>query len=200
MKGQTQSFCSISPNLRHDPSAIWAHMKPVLEEAKTENPTLDVIHFISDSLCTQYRSSKNFFLMKTLIHSRYGFKYASWNFTEAGHGKGAADGVGGLIKRTADKLVTHGLDIRDASALFSALKEKTAVKLYYVTDTMIDEVDKILPRREVKVAGVMKVHQVRSHQQQSFIDHRILSCFCSFSCQCFEPKTVDLNVSSLQPG
>ena len=38
-------------------------------------------------------------------------KYFSWNFCESGHGKGAMDGVGGSMKRTADAFVLHGNDI-----------------------------------------------------------------------------------------
>lgn len=35
----------------------------------------------------------------------------SWNYYEAGHGKGAPDGIGGVTKRTADRLVAEGKDI-----------------------------------------------------------------------------------------
>ena len=35
-------------------------------------------------------------------------KYVNWFFLEAGHGEGAADGVGGILKRTADRLVANG--------------------------------------------------------------------------------------------
>lgn len=39
----------------------------------------------------------------------------SWNYTEAGHDKGPMDGVGGALKREADKMVAHGADIQNAS-------------------------------------------------------------------------------------
>ena len=44
----------------------------------------------------------------------YGFQQATWNFFEAGHGKGTADGVGAAIKKKADHLITSGQDIADA--------------------------------------------------------------------------------------
>lgn len=31
----------------------------------------------------------------------------TWNYSEAGHGKGAPDGVGATIKRTVDSYVNH---------------------------------------------------------------------------------------------
>ena len=38
---------------------------------------------------------------------------STWNFFEASHGKGAADGVGGVLKRTADQIVKQGTDLPD---------------------------------------------------------------------------------------
>jgi hypothetical protein len=113
--GLKTSFCTVSEINRHDPSAIWAHLKPILTDIQKKHIGIDTIHFISDSPSTQYRSVKNLFLMKRLIHDKYGFAYATWNFTESSHGKGPADGVGGLVKRTADGLVNLGNDIPDAS-------------------------------------------------------------------------------------
>jgi hypothetical protein len=61
------------------------------------------MHFISDGPTTQYRSKNNIYLFNKLIHSKYGFSRSTWKFTEAGHGKGAADGVGAVVKRTAHR-------------------------------------------------------------------------------------------------
>ncbi|GBO37998.1 hypothetical protein AVEN_75210-1 [Araneus ventricosus] len=40
-------------------------------------------------------------------------KELAWNYTEAGRGKGAPYGVGGVIKRSADRLVAQGKDIEN---------------------------------------------------------------------------------------
>lgn len=40
-----------------------------------------------------------------------------WHYLEVGHGKGAADGVGGCLKRTADSLVAKGVDIPNLEVL-----------------------------------------------------------------------------------
>ena len=53
---------------------------------------------------------------------KYGFKEITWNFFEASHGKGAPDGVGGALKRSADQIVAHGGDIPDAQSLYNKLK------------------------------------------------------------------------------
>lgn len=49
---------------------------------------------------------------------------ATWNFHESGHGKGAPDGVGGTLKRTANRKVLHGRDIKDAISFKETLEEE----------------------------------------------------------------------------
>ncbi|KAI4811884.1 hypothetical protein KUCAC02_014755 [Chaenocephalus aceratus] len=106
-------FGTISASKEKGPSAIWAHLSPILDEVKASYPSVEVVHFFSDGPCTQYRQKGNFFLFSTELMNR-GFKRGTWNFFEASHGKGAPDGVGGLLKRTADRLVSQGHDIPSA--------------------------------------------------------------------------------------
>ena len=103
--GQTdkiQSFCGVSNSLRHDPSSIWANMIPVLKDIKAKHSETEIIHFYSDGPTAQYRQKINFYLFGNIIYN-LGFKGGSWNFHEAGHGKGIPDGFGISIKRSADK-------------------------------------------------------------------------------------------------
>uniref|UniRef100_A0A8D9AZZ8 Uncharacterized protein n=1 Tax=Cacopsylla melanoneura TaxID=428564 RepID=A0A8D9AZZ8_9HEMI len=88
-------FCTFSASLRHDPVAVCAHLDPVLKNAKDIIQDLDVIHFLSDGPVTQYRNKKMFNLLATYISKQLQVKEIIWHFTEAGHGKGAPDGVGG---------------------------------------------------------------------------------------------------------
>jgi len=103
-------FCTISDCKEHEPFAIWSYMDPVLKLIRKRNPPIDTVHFFSVSPATQYRQKLNFYLLSTLVHT-YGFQHATWNFSEAGHRKGAADGVGGALKRTADRLISLHYDI-----------------------------------------------------------------------------------------
>ena len=105
------SFCTISDSLRHDPSAIWAHLEPVFSEIVKNISNIETVHFWSDGPTTQYRNKKNFCIFAQLQRFHSSLKQATWNFSETGHGKGAADGIGGHLKRQADSLVAHGNDI-----------------------------------------------------------------------------------------
>lgn len=50
------AFCSISPSRRHDPTAIWAHLDPVLGMIRQRFPEVKKLHFFSDGPATQYRN------------------------------------------------------------------------------------------------------------------------------------------------
>jgi hypothetical protein len=113
------AFATLSSSFRHDPCAIWAYLRPVLQWLCDEVPDVEIVYFISDSPATQYRSKSNFYLFSKLIfeYCPKTLRAATWNYLEAGHGKGAADGVGGVLKRSADRIVSHGKDLPDAVCL-----------------------------------------------------------------------------------
>ena len=69
----------------------------------------------------QYRQKGNVFLFSTEL-DKSGLR-GTWNFFESSHGKGAPDGVGAALKRSADNLISHGRDINNAYELFKALSE-----------------------------------------------------------------------------
>ncbi|CAG4972017.1 unnamed protein product [Parnassius apollo] len=75
-------------------------------------------------------------------------------------GKGAADGVGGFLKRTADQLVARGQDIAEASIFYSALKDISKIIMHFITDEDINIRSMEIPDNVLLLPGTMKVHQV----------------------------------------
>ncbi len=153
-------FSTISPCRHKGPPAVWQHLNPVLDYLQATYPQVSVLHFFSDGPCTQYKQRGNFFIFSTELDRR-GFKAGSWNFFEASHGKGAPDGVGGALKRTADMMVAKGRNIPDAHELFKALTEtNTTVKLFFVKSEDIESAMKKMPKQIPAVPGTMRIHQV----------------------------------------
>nr|CAH7721805.1 unnamed protein product [Callosobruchus chinensis] len=185
---QVTSYCTVSSNQNHGPSAIWAHLHPILSAVQKDHPAVTTVHFFSDGPATQYKQKINFYLMATRFFEKYGFSKISWNFFESGHGKGAADGVGGALKRQADAIVARGKDISDAFQFFSTLQNASKVKLFMVTDEDIDNVAATIPNNIVPLKGTMQVHQMFS-ETYKILNHRVLSCFCQQFCSCHVPKT-----------
>ena len=68
--GKPLTFCSLSDNCEHGPLGIWTHLRPVLDDLKTEHPAVNIVHFFSDSPCTQYRQKMNFLLFSNDLANR----------------------------------------------------------------------------------------------------------------------------------
>ena len=89
-----QSFATASSCLDHGAHAVWTHLSPILTKLSHDHPEVDTIHFVSDGPTAQYRNRFNIFLLvshlQTLCPS---VTFSTWNFSEAGHGKGPMDAV-----------------------------------------------------------------------------------------------------------
>lgn len=95
-----------------------------------------------------------------------GFNCVTWNFTEASHGKGAPDGVGGALKNLADRIVSYGTSIPDANTLFEQLNLNSSVKLFKITEEDVKTSAELVPPDLKTVPGTMRIHQVSKHIEQ----------------------------------
>lgn len=187
---KVQTFTTISDNNSHEPEAIWAHLLPVIKFAKESHPEISVIHFFSDGPTSQYRQKKNFYLLN-LFTCKLKLDYSTWSFSESGHGKSIADGVGGSVKRQLDRRVSYGCDITNATEAHKVLSDTMkTVKCFFINDTDLQNISKLIPSNITTVAGTMKLHQIISTSNNT-IKHRLLSCFCGDApglCDCYNPK------------
>ncbi|KAK0152137.1 hypothetical protein N1851_006503 [Merluccius polli] len=192
--GMSQAYATISDSLRHDERAVWAHLKPVLDDILSDT-AITTLHFMSDGPLTQYRNRKNFYLMCTLPFLR-GIKEITWNFSEKAHGKGAPDGVGGSIKRSADAFVHQGGDIQGPQELFSFLeKSSSTVKFKWIAEDDIVRVDEAVPNALPVVKGTLGIHQITTDTPGKMC-HREVSCFClrlGLQCECGSPSLFDFH-------
>ncbi|KAI7792928.1 hypothetical protein IRJ41_022844 [Triplophysa rosa] len=171
-------FGTISSSKEKGPAAIWTHLDPILNLVKAAYPNVTVLQ-------------------------EYGFQSGTWNFFEASHGKGAPDGVGGLLKRTADRLVSHGVHIPNAELFFKKLVDaQTSVKLFYVSEDDVDEATKNMPAGLPVVPSTIRIHQLVTVSRGQ-ISYRDVSCLCStrqtLECQCYNTKTFTFLVQATAP-
>jgi len=172
-------FCTISACRQHGPAAIWAHLDPIFDLIKFRFPRITNVNFFTDGPATQYKQ-KNNFLLSTEVFAK-GFRSATWNYFEASHGKGAPDGIGGSIKRTADRLVNLGTDIPDAHSLYRELMQtQSGIELFLVEETVINKKAEELSSFDVAtIKGTMRFHQVITLAPSKILC-RDISCFCSY--------------------
>ncbi|CAH1099094.1 unnamed protein product [Psylliodes chrysocephalus] len=193
---KSKCFCTLSENLSHSPSAIWAHLQPILDSLPA---TVTNLHFLSDGPVTQYRNKIMFKVLATKLEEFYpNLMNFSWNYHESGHGKGAPDGVGATCKRTADKLVASGTDISSLEDFTQVLQKNCPnITVLIITDADIaDKEAKFEPAKTIKTfTGTLKVHQICG---SVFLPNRLimksLSCFCNpDNCDHFKLSILDFS-------
>lgn len=191
------SFFTVSPSRRHDPAAIWAHLDPILDMVKDKYPAVQHINFFSDGPTSQYKQKGNFYMVGTEPYKK-GFQSTTWNFFEASHGKGAPDGVGGSLKRSADLLVHHGKDITDAMSFYKELKKcGSQIQLHYVSEEDVErKAQEMSEVPLVTIKGTMRMHQILS-TTPGILKYRDISCVCQaaqgvWDCPCYRLQTVTL--------
>lgn len=199
------SYCTVSSNIRHDPVAICVHLDPVLSAIKEKVHDIKTIYFLSDSPTTQYRNRKMFYLMGAYLSRQLDVDYLQWHYTESGHGKGAPDGVGGCIKRSADSLVSRSKDINTCESFIAQLKESCSkITILGIDEKKMNYLDSIMPKDLPTLAGTMKVHQVTWRKSdKQLLEARRLSCLCckpDASCKHFHIGTIFLNNNEYTPA
>lgn len=185
---KTTSICTASKNLRHDPVLICAHLKPVIEQIKLLSPDLKELHILSDGPTTQYRNKTMFHMIVNYLTKICSVERIIWHFSEAGHGKGAPDGIGGCIKRICDKAVANGKDITDINSFIECTKTYCkGIVVIPIDDEYVPEIQNIADENRVRpFKGTFKIHQISwSAMEPNILHARRLSCIsCAAHTEC----------------
>lgn len=185
---RSKAICTLSECNEHSTVSAWVHLQPIFEFIKSECPQTEVLHFLSDSPSTQYRNKTLFYLfahsLKTVLPN---LKTATWNCSAPGHGKGAPDGLGGTLKRSADNVVALGADIGNFQNFVATLQATVRkIQLHVIDGNEIESLKKILPKKIPNFEGTMKVRQViYSQENPNYLTMKFLSCLTCIQCDKF---------------
>ena len=119
---QHKRIIFVSDEPRHDAKFVFGVLTELNEFIKEALPTeTSYIYYWTDFATSQYHNHKIFLVICN--HEEYFNIPASWNYTEAGHGKGSYDPIGGVTKRNADMVVKQQKAvIQDANDFFAWAK------------------------------------------------------------------------------
>lgn len=188
------SLCTVSECTRHDSPAVWAHLQKALDFVFEKSPNITTVHILTDSPSSQYRNKHIFYIMTQLQNVFSSLKSVTWNYQEAGHGKGAPDGVGAVVKRTADYQVKCGRDVGDFSTFVGIVRENIKnVEIRVVEEHEIREKEILLPKNIASFKGTMLVHQVLWNSESEFLEFRKLSCYECVGTICKHDKHMQLH-------
>ena len=167
---------------RHDAGAVYSFLKVIVKWIKESHPNIQIVHYLTDGPTSQYKNSSIFSIVAK--HENLLGVQASWLYFEAGHGKGACDGIGAAAKRMADFFV-KSLIIHNAQD-FANAGNRVPGNIRYVHESKEAIAQS---RREVEdlschrsIQGTMKCHAVSS-PQPGCIALRVTSCYgdCCYS-------------------
>lgn len=191
-KGEVTPFCSISDSLEHGPAGIWCHLEPNLEIIRNKTNIVN-ISFFTDGPATQYKQKLNFHTFATTSEIQR-FEWSAWHFFESSHGKGAPDGVGAAVKRSADELMKR-TDIPTPKVLYEELSKnnKSSIKLFWIAKDTIESRKKEMESAVQSLApikGTKDIHQLVNCPERGYFLVKDLSCSCKNECQCWPVKRV----------
>lgn len=158
---QHKNYVFVSDLQQHNAKAVTAILTKLVPLILSEITGTSHLHYWTDSPTSQYRNRYIFDLI--CRHEQLFSVPASWNYFEAGHGKGPCDGIGGAAKRQASEAVRQGkATIQDAQEFYNWAKssERSIKYLFYSTEEY-NTAEKILSARVVRpIPGTMKTHAV----------------------------------------
>ena len=174
-----QSIVMVSDEMSHSASTVCTMIDDLIPQIKAIVPDCTKVHYWTDSPTSQYR---NKFIFMTIANHKeiYGVT-ATWNYFEAGHGKGPCDGLGGTTKRMADEAVRQGKAIIQNAADFfrwsltSTMKE---VIFRFTEKEDCEEKKKKFKETQIKpVKNSLKLHGVVGLSSSSLLTSEN-SCYC----------------------
>ena len=178
-----KGYVIVSNTLVYSASTVAAFLDELYRELKIAFPSLQKVHYWTDSPSSQYR---NRFMFYTLAKHKqlYGCD-AQWNYFEAGHGKSACDGLGGTTKRKADESSRQGNTVIQNSEDFYAWAYQSSmkdVKFLYVDKKECEQKQAIFAYLGIKpVKNTMKLHAVAfgpNDRDTATIRTNETSCYC----------------------
>lgn len=194
-----KSIVVISDEMGHNAATVLTIIDKLVPELKSLDPELSHIHYWTDGPTSQYRNKAIF---NTIANHKdiYGMT-ATWNYWEAGHGKGPCDGLGGTVKRMADDAINAGkVAIQDPSD-FYAWSQSTHCSMKSVRFMFVSAEDcqkKAMELAKVKlkpIHGTMKLHAAKG-KGNSIVAIRDTSCYCD-TCVTYDTCDTWRNVTTV---
>lgn len=168
------TFVGISDEKSHSAITTFTFIQKLIPKVQDDLPSLKYVHFITDSPASQYRNRTIAKLIANFPAFFPGLK-ASWEYLEAGHGKGPCDGIGGSVKKSADIAIKKGCVIANASEFYMWAQENLGhIKSVFITPEEIQQSERKL-RNPIAIKGLSLIHTLRPYENAIWM--RECSCY-----------------------
>ena len=97
MRKETRSAVFVSDDLDHDKTSVLVFINHLLGDLKKHS--INQIDIFSDGHSSQFKNQYVLNCLPVLLE-RHDLACLHWRFFATSHGKGAVDGIGGVVKRS----------------------------------------------------------------------------------------------------
>ena len=153
---KSKSVALITEENDHFRDVVFGLNEYILNNLIPQN--VQKMKFWSDGCGSQFRSKFTFLLL-----TKYNPKIdIEWNYFEANHGKGAVDGIGGVVKNTVFRHVKANRVVVNDPKAFAEYADSVLPKIsvIYVPDLNCSFAEEVT-ENALEVPGTLKVHQVK---------------------------------------
>ena len=175
------NFVGVSEVNKHSFPTTFSFLVHLMHEIRQLVPELKHLHLITDSPSSQYRNRFACDMLQRAANI-FGIRI-TWNWLEAGHGKGPCDGIGGALKGLADRTVKICGAIQTVDEFVQELQPRTVkLKLMKVEKSTIEINQEMIGKwNSSPVNGITKMHHATVHEEELFL--RTTSCYedCCFT-------------------
>ena len=126
----------------------------------------------------------------------------SYGYSEGGHGKGAADGIGGWSKHTLDSAALLGQDLRNAQDMVNFLRKKSErTIILHIESAAAEEVQKVILSTLMPFEGTMRMHAFTwTKEYPQTLHFGSLSCIeCETGTECVLFKMPNSSLMNANP-
>lgn len=115
------SYAIVNDDLSHSKVQVLYYIEILIQEIKKKFSELKHAEIVTDGCACQF---KNKFILTNLLYMESDFGItAKWHFMPTSHGKSAADGIGGTLKRqVSDRIKTGTVEINSAADFVNCAK------------------------------------------------------------------------------
>ena len=101
-----KSLVMISDDMNHSAGTVKRFIEDLIPQLLEIDPEMMKIYYWTDSPSSQYRN--RYMFNDVASHGEMYGILATWNYFDAGHGKGPRDVLGDTVKRLADEVIFTG--------------------------------------------------------------------------------------------
>ena len=171
------SMVLLSDNNVHDKTTVVPYTLHVFNHVKeTFGSDVSELEVWTDGQSSQFKNKFIFAYVGLILPKLFEFG-VTWNYSATSHGKGAVDGIGGLVKRLATAaIVTRKSIIKDAQSMYDAIESKTRINLAVMSPDYISSTLKDLDVESLwgdinTLPGTLHIHCLEQMQQSVKTSH-----------------------------